>query len=263
MTETKLKDILNALARETSPANIEASEGISSADILRIAEKYACGICRRKEELSKRRSTRAPDPAFGIDVSAWQGTVSWNRVKNNQNGGFAMLRAACGQEEDSRFESNYREAKSAGIPVGAYLYSMALDEAEAEAEAEFMLSLIKDKELDYPLAFDIEESAQVQLGAEKCSAIIYAFCNKLEQAGYYVCFYSYEDFLLNYVTEDVRSKYDLWIADVGGTPTLSGGMRQYSFSGSVPGINGRVDLDEAYKDYPSIIADMKKRRSKA
>lgn len=258
MTDTKRKDIINALAHGTSPANIEASEGVTSEEIALIAEEHACDICSRRTELEKRRSRVQALPVFGIDASAWQGVISWNRVKNSKNSGFAMLRAACGKETDTRFEENYREARAAGIAVGAYLYSMALDETEAEAEAELLLSLVKDKELTYPLALDIEEEAQVKLGADKCSAIITAFCGRLERAGRYVCLYSYEDFLLDCVTEDVRKKYDLWVADVGGTPRLSGGMRQYSFTGSVSGISGRVDLDEAYKDYPSIIASMKK-----
>lgn len=259
MTDTKLKDIINALAHGTSPANIEASEGVTCEEIAVIAEKHADEICRRRAELEARRSRVQALPVFGIDVSSWQGVIAWNRVKNDRSSGFAMLRAACGLEPDTRFGENYRGARAAGIPVGAYLYSIALDEAEAEAEAELLLSLVKGKELSYPLALDIEEEQQVKLGADKCSAIITAFCGRLEQAGRYVCLYSYEDFLLNCVTEDVRRKYDLWVADVGGTPRLSGGMRQYSFSGAVPGISGRVDLDEAYKDYPSIIASMKKR----
>lgn len=259
MTEAKLYDLINALAHGVSPANIEASEGVSAEETALIAERYAAEICRRRAELEKRRSSKKDLPAFGTDVSAWQGVISWKRVKNDKNNAFSMLRAACGLEKDSRFEDNYSSARSAGIAVGAYLYSMALTEEEAESEAEFLLSIVRDKELTYPLAFDIEENAQVQLGAEKCSAIISAFCSRVEQAGYYVCLYSYEDFLLNYVTEEVRRKYDLWIADVGGIPQLSGGMHQYSFTGSVAGISGRVDLDGAYKDYPSIIAGMKKR----
>ena len=107
---------------------------------------------------------------------------------------------------------------------------------------------------------DIEESAQVQLGRERVSEILDAFCSKIEAAGYYVCVYSYEDFITSCLTEEIFKKYDIWVSDVGGEPTVAYGLHQYSFTGDVSGIRGSVDLDVAVKDYPKILEEMKKRR---
>lgn len=168
-----------------------------------------------------------------------------------------MLRAAYGRERDERFEENYSEAVKADIPVGAYLYSLALSEQEAAEEANFLLELIRDKDLKYPIAFDIEERSQVELGKEKVSAIIEAFCSRIENAGYYVMVYSYESFLTTLLDETVLRKYDLWVADVGATPSISYGIHQYSFKGQVEGIKGDCDLDVSLKNYPEIIENLK------
>ncbi|MBR1393790.1 MAG: hypothetical protein IJ561_08170 [Ruminococcus sp.] len=261
MTDTKIRELIDALAHGTRFENIEASEGLSPEELGAFSEKYAEDICKRRAEIKETHHTDAkPFRAYGIDVSAWQGVIEWKRVKRAQNGAFAILRAAYSLEEDVRFEQNYLDAHSAGIPVGAYLYSTALTPEEAEREAERLLQLVKGKALDYPLALDIEESAQAQLGREMVSEIIEAFCSRIEAEGYYVCVYSYEDFIVSCLTEEIFEKYDIWVSDICGEPTVAYGLHQYSFTGDVLGIRGNVDLDVAVKDYPKILQEMKKRR---
>ena len=69
--------------------------------------------------------------------------------------------------------------------------------------------------------------------------------------------YSYESFLTTLLDETVLRKYDLWVADVGATPSISYGIHQYSFKGQVEGIKGDCDLDVSLKNYPEIIENLK------
>lgn len=193
----------------------------------------------------------------GIDVSKWQGNIDWNRVKAS-GVDFAILRAGYGSvssQKDVTFEDNYQNAKAAGIPVGAYHYSYAKDVAGAKREAQTFLEWIKGKQFEYPVVFDIEESATYNLGRNTVSEIIKTFCSIVEAAGYYVSVYTNKNWLDHVVSDEVKSKYDTWLAQWTSTPSYIGpyGMWQYTSSGVVDGISGRVDMDIAYKNYPEII----------
>ena len=193
----------------------------------------------------------------GIDVSKWQGNIDWNRVKAS-GVDFAILRAGYGSvssQKDPTFEDNYQNAKAAGIPVGAYHYSYAKDIAGAKREAQTFLEWIKGKQFEYPVVFDIEESATYNLGRNTVSEIIKTFCSIVEAAGYYVSVYTNKNWLDHVVSDEVKSKYDTWLAQWTSTPSYVGpyGMWQYTSSGTVDGISGRVDMDIAYKNYPEII----------
>lgn len=194
---------------------------------------------------------------LGIDVSKWQGSIDWKKVKKSGIE-FAMLRCGYGKstgQHDAQFERNYKNAKAAGVPVGAYHYSYATTVEGAKAEAKYCLSLIEGKQFEYPIAFDIEDATQKHLGVEKISNIIRAFCTELEKAGYYVVIYANRDWLDNRIDADCKKRYDVWLAQWTDKPTYSGdfGLWQYSDSGKVNGISGDVDMDVAYKDYPSIM----------
>ena len=191
----------------------------------------------------------------GIDVSAHQGKIDWKKA----NVDFAILRAGFGKvisQKDEQFEANYSGAKAAGIPIGAYWYSYAMTPDEARQEADVFLEVIKGKHLEYPVYFDIEEQKQLALGKEKVSAIIKAFLEKVEKAGYWVGLYMSASPLSDCVTDDIKNRYAVWVANVGvSKPAYSGayGMWQYSWKGSVSGITGDVDMDYCYVDYPSQI----------
>ena len=191
----------------------------------------------------------------GIDVSAHQGKIDWTKVKTD----FAILRAGYGKEisqKDAQFEANYEGAKAAGIPVGVYWYSYAMTPEEAQKEAEVCLEVIKDKQFEYPIYFDVEEEKQLKLGKEKVSAIILAFLEKVEAAGYWVGLYMSASPLSDLVTDSIRNRFAVWVANVGvQKPDYSGayGMWQYSWKGKLDGISGDVDLDYCYTDYPAQI----------
>lgn len=193
----------------------------------------------------------------GIDVSKHQGKIDWNKVKS-AGIQFAMIRAGYGRydkQKDEQFEANYSGAKAAGIPVGAYHYSYAENAEQAKAEAQTLLNWIKGKTFEYPIAFDIEEADVYNLGKNAVSEIIKVFCSTVEAAGYYVCVYANKNWLDNVISDEVKKKYDTWLAQWTTKPTYNGnyGIWQYSSSGSVNGISGRVDMNTALKDYPSII----------
>ena len=193
----------------------------------------------------------------GIDVSVHNGNIDWNKVKADGIE-FAILRAGFGRLEkqrDEKFEQNYAGAKAAGIPVGAYWYSYAMDEDEARLEADVFLKVIKGKQFEMPVYFDLEEKKQFDLGKEKVSAIMRAFLERVESAGYFTGLYGSASSLTTHTADDIKTHYTIWLAHWVDKTNYSGayGIWQYSEKGKVDGINGNVDLDICYKDFPTII----------
>ena len=193
----------------------------------------------------------------GIDVSKWQGDIDWAKVKA-YGVQFAMLRCgtgANGGSKDKFFEQNYKQARENRISLGAYYYTYAKNVDQAKKDADNVIEWIKGKEFEYPIVFDIEDNTQASLGKTKTSAIIKAFCEKIEKAGYYVMVYANKDWLENRIDEEVKTKYDIWLAQWSSKPTYKGnyGIWQYTSKGKVNGISGNVDMDYAFKNYPLIM----------
>ena len=193
--------------------------------------------------------------AKGIDVSYAQGVIDWEKVKASGLVDFAILRAGYGRETtqvDTQFERNYAACKRLGIPVGVYWYSYATTAAEAEQEAKVCLQTIRGKQFEYPVAFDIEEARCLP----QADAISTTFCTALENAGYYTAIYTFKSALESNFSAAVKNRYDIFLSHIGVQQTDyagSYGLWQYSWTGCIPGISGDVDLDYAYKDYPTMI----------
>lgn len=196
----------------------------------------------------------------GIDVSKWQGTILWEHVIKSDIK-FAMLRSSYGwcsndSQFDNYFETNYKECKKHNIPCGAYHYSYARNKEQAIKEANYMLKALKGKQFEFPIAFDIEEPEILnRLTKNEIAEIIKGFCETIENAGYYVCVYSSKSRIERF-TDEIIAKYDIWVAQwdvVKPTTTKPYGMWQYSSKGKVLGVQGYVDLNYCYKDYPSIM----------
>ena len=195
--------------------------------------------------------------AKGIDVSKWNGAVDFKKVKK-AGYDFVIINAGYGRylsQKDPYFETNYANAKAAGLGVGAYWYSYAATATDARTEAETFAKVIAGKQFDYPIAFDLEHITQNYLPNNVINDMCDAFIGYLEKLGYYVCLYTFTAFLRSHISDVTLSKYDLWLADWAAKPSYNGpiGMWQYSESGKVSGIKGSVDLNVAYKDYPAII----------
>ena len=191
----------------------------------------------------------------GIDVSKWQGDIDWQRVKA-AGITFAMVRSSFGTSDaDPYFVQNVTQAVSNGIPCGSYHYCYAKNAEEARREAAFFLETVKGYRLEYPLALDLEDASLQPLGKAALTEIASVFLQALEDAGYYAILYSSLNWLTNYLDMEKLSAYDVWLAHWADEPGYSGafGMWQYTSQGSVDGINGNVDRDRAFKDYPAII----------
>ena len=134
----------------------------------------------------------------------------------------------------------------------------------ARKEAEYCLEAIKPYRVELPVCFDFEYDSVtyakkngVGIGKTNATALCHAFCGTIEAAGYYAMNYTNKDYLNRYF-DATTLKYDLWIAAWPNNPDPKSppcecGIWQYTSRGSVPGINGNVDMDYAYKDYPEMI----------
>lgn len=194
----------------------------------------------------------------GIDLSMHNGCVDMAAVKKS-GVDFVIVRDGYGDllsypaQKDPRFEQNYSNAKAAGLHVGTYHYLYATTAQGARREAEGFLANIKDKQFDFPIALDIEERTQYDLPNATVEAIVKAFMDVCEAAGYYCALYSYESFLTSKMSAAFRGKYDVWCANISREPSIPYGIWQYSFTGGVNGCSGRVDMNRTSKDYPQII----------
>lgn len=199
-----------------------------------------------------------------IDVSEYQPNIDYAKVKAAGIGG-AILR--CGYtgwgsshslNADKCFEKHYTGFKAAGVSVGAYYYSTADTVEFAKKEADFVQSLLKGKQLELPVYYDIENNErQGKLSKALLTEIADAFCAAMEAAGYFVGVYANTSWFTNKLDHAALSeKYTIWLADYRGdsaNKTLKRDIWQYSSTGSVNGINGNVDVNECYRDFPSII----------
>lgn len=152
-----------------------------------------------------------------VDVSEHNGVVDYDYLRS-QGVEAVIIRAGYGKglsQIDSQFERNYNSAKKAGLKVGIYWYSYALTTAEAVAEANACLNAIKGKSFDLPVYYDVEE--KTQMSRVVTQAIIPAFCAAIENAGYFAGVYASSSHLTNHVTDEVKSRYSLWVAHWVGT----------------------------------------------
>lgn len=187
----------------------------------------------------------------GIDVSKHNGRIDWEKVKA-AGVDFVIIRAGYGRElsqKDTRFEENYNGAKAAGLKVGAYWYSYATTGEDAVNEAKTFLKVVKGKQFEFPLYYDIEEKNQMT----SANILISAFCNTVEKAGYFTGFYMSKSAVSNYVSTATREKYSLWVAEWNTVQHMAAPMWQRSDSGYIDGIAGHVDMNVSHVDFEPII----------
>ncbi len=198
----------------------------------------------------------------GIDVSVHQGDIDWEKVKADGID-FVMLRAGCrgyGPSgliyEDENFKKNCEAANLAGLKVGAYFFSQAITVEEAEAEADFMIDILKDQTISFPVAFDWEsiyyDTARTDgLDNETITQCALRFCNKMESAGYRPIIYFSLD--IGYFSYDlsILKNHHFWLAEYKDTPSFIYNYRiwQYTEKGSVDGIAGNVDMNIAITNF--------------
>ncbi|MDD3428432.1 MAG: glycoside hydrolase family 25 protein [Oscillospiraceae bacterium] len=195
-----------------------------------------------------------------LDVSKYQPVIDYAACAKDIDG--VILRCgltywgAQSMEADPSFEMHYKGFKAKGVPVGAYYYSAADSVKTAQKEAAFCLSLLKGKQFELPIYYDVENTQrQGTLGKAAITAITDTFCSTLEKAGYFAGYYSYTAWLLKKFDTAYLSKYTLWKADYRTKydTTIPCAMHQYTSSGTVAGIDGKVDLSTCTKNFPPLI----------
>lgn len=193
---------------------------------------------------------------LGVDVSHHQGKIDWEKVKEDGYE-FAIIRIGYrgyGTEGtlnlDNRFHENIKDAQRAGLDVGVYFFAQAINEEEALEEAEFVLKHLKGYELELPVAYDPEsilydEARTDDVTGEQFTKNAKVFCKRIRKAGYETMIYS--NMLWEAYELDLKklSDYPIWYADYEPLPQTPYDfvMWQYTSSGTVDGIKGRVDLN--------------------
>jgi len=208
------------------------------------------------------------DPEFsvakGIDVSFYQKSIDWNLVAQNDID-FAMIRAGFrgttvgNISVDEMFFQNIEGALNAGLDVGVYFFSQAVNTQEAIEEAEFVLDLVSDYNISLPIAFDWENEGRGDARTDNLPGSLLtdcalAFCDRISSAGYEPAVYFYKK--LGYYEYDLDKIADIkfWVAAPGEYPDFyyDHFMWQYSFTGNVNGIDEPVDLNLYFEKNPSL-----------
>lgn len=193
---------------------------------------------------------------LGIDVSVHQGEIRWEEVAQSDVC-FAMIRLGHRTVRegvlhvDQRWEENYTGATQAGLKVGVYFYSQAISVEEAQQEAQLLLDTLNGRPLDMPVVFDWEvydeQGRNVHLDKQTLSDCAVAFCEMISQAGYQPMIYFNSDLsFYRWDLELMQSRgYEFWLVQL--KPFIDRPYRvnmwQYSWSGSVPGIDTNVDMN--------------------
>ena len=194
-----------------------------------------------------------------IDVSKHNGIIDFDKVKAAGIDG-VIIRAGYGKvlkQQDPLFIQNYEGAKKAGLHVGAYWYSYAINEEEARQEAAVFLQVIKGKQFDLPVYYDIEEETQAAKGITLVDKIANTFCDIMQSNGYFVGLYTSTAWAYSYYSAATRKKFSLWVADWRGQNGYKETCDawQYTCKGKVNGINGDVDMSVFYKYFPATIKE--------
>ncbi|MBQ7584295.1 MAG: glycoside hydrolase family 25 protein [Lachnospiraceae bacterium] len=192
---------------------------------------------------------------FGIDVSKYNGTISWNRVKK-QGVEFALIRiGARGYSSgsivlDENYVQNLRGCRENGIDIGAYFFSQAINTTEAMEEANYCVAALSGNAIRYPVIFDSEKILNDSYRTENLSSaelteIFKAFAQVVKAYGYTPMFAGTKEQLAKHVLLEEMREYDIWLLDPGEKTEYPYrySIRQYTDRGTLDGISGNVDFN--------------------
>lgn len=195
---------------------------------------------------------------LGIDVSTWNGNIDWQQVKN-AGVSYVIIRTGFRGStqgalvEDAKFKQNIQGATNAGLKVGVYFFTQAVNEVEAVEEASMVLSQIKNYKISYPVFIDVESSGGRADGLDAATRtkVINAFCQTIQNAGYRAGIYANKTWLNQKMNISALSGYKIWLAQYNTQVTYGGryDMWQYSDKGRIPGISTNVDMNLSYMNY--------------
>lgn len=221
---------------------------------------WSCTLPNAKKAEKKKTETKKTDEADKpvIDISYVQTSIDWNKAKSEIRG--AIIR--CGYrgygngalKEDDMFKKHVKGAKAAGVPIGVYFFTEAINAAEGKEEAAYVLNLIKREGIKpaYPIAIDTEaiNAKGVRannLSKAKRTEAIKAFCEEIKKQGYEPMIYASTSWLNNQLDMS-KLPYKVWVAQYYDKVTYKGAyvLWQYTSTGKVSGINGVVDKSHCY-----------------
>lgn len=203
-----------------------------------------------------------------IDVSRYQSKpLDYKKIAKQIDGviircGYTGWGKSKSKQKDPLFEKHYKGFSEAGVPIGVYWYSCASSKDEAIREAELTLEYIKGKKIELPVWWDTEDKHhQKGLSKSKLTEIAKAYCETIEDAGYYVGIYGSRDWLYDELDmSGLGLLYDTWVAHYDVEKTnykYHYGMHQYTSKGRLDGYDGNLDMNKVYKDYQAIIKNAK------
>ena len=191
----------------------------------------------------------------GIDVSEFQGNIDWNKVKSN-GVEFAILKLGNiydydANYKDSKFDTNYKNAKAKGIKVGVYIYNYCNTVDTLKKGLEWAIKKLNGKKLDLPIYLDMEDKdiqgeSKASL-TEQCNE----FAKYVESKGYQAGVYANVNWLKNELNpNDFDKKISVWVAQYYKECQYTGkyDIWQYASDGSVSGISGNCDMNYLYNE---------------
>ena len=190
----------------------------------------------------------------GIDVSEWQGKIDWEKVRDS-GVEFVIIRVGARATEtgeliaDERAQSYYKGAKAAGLKIGAYFFSQSVNAEEVLEEAQFLLDAVKDWDIQMPLVYDWEYvdiyARTSRVDGRELTDMSKLFCQTIEEAGYEPMIYFGHSQSLDMLYLEELVDYPFWLAMYSTIMDYpyKVDMWQYTETGSVPGINGYVDMN--------------------
>lgn len=219
----------------------------------------------KQDQLIHQDRFSATTKRIGIDVSEWQKSIDWNAIKD-QGVEFAIIRVgyrgyvSAKLVEDSQVRKNLEGAKTAGIRVGVYFYSKALNESEARQEADFVKNVVGDTSLDLPVFMDVEYDGEedrlwnANLSNDKQTAIVCAFIDECAKYGYSAGVYASANVLIKRMNADeITENGYVWLAHWTNDTNYSGKYTFWQYNGSaggvvLNGVYGALDTDVWYDD---------------
>lgn len=198
--------------------------------------------------------------AKGITVTKYQNRaneengIDWARVAAD-GVSFAMIRVGYYKDKDPYFDRNVIEADANGIKTGVFFYTQALDVQTAIDEANFVLKVVKDFPVSYPIAYDVESQHLLDnnLTKQQITDNVNAFCKTISDAGYHPVVYANNEWLTNHMDTN-QIPYDIWYARYGTINSYPNRtIWQCTDTGTVDGINGNVTIELAFTDYSAQI----------
>ncbi len=206
---------------------------------------------------------------FGVDLSKWNGKVDFKKLKE---AGIEFVILRCGYAstgnrnkyaKDPMFEEYYAAAKAVGLDVGTYFYSMLNGPITGKQEAEYIHNLIKDKQFEYPVWLDVENTKNLATNSKEGITHGVETCLEyLKDKGYYVGVYTGKYLIRDYMIQDRIDNYDIWIAQWSKKCDYNGNLCMWQFGGEtnqlrdvkIEGVSSAsTDQNYCYIDYPSII----------